>query len=332
MKPNELLAYLNTLVDNNLKMAVMIWGPPGIGKSSIVQQLAENRELAFTDLRLSQLAPTDLRGLPVPKDNISTWLPPEFLPSHGRGILFLDEINMAPPAMQGIAQQLILDRRVGSYQLPDDWFVWAAGNRKEDKAAVFDMPSPLANRFIHLDVESSAQDFRQYAFANQLDEKIISFIAFREDLLHKIHDNDNAWPSPRSWEAANALYQADLSIESAVGQGPAAEFYAYIDITENIPDLDAIIQGKTSISFPNEASLRYATITGLVTRCRQPDEAINAFHWLTEKATAEWVQLFATDLFPQLRARDKLGEVHQQLMSDEKLSAFLREFAELMSS
>jgi MoxR-like ATPase len=67
-------------------------------------------------------------------------------------MLFLDEINMAPPAMQGIAQQLILDRQVGSYRVPEGWFIWAAGNRKSDRAAVFEMPSALANRFIHLDL------------------------------------------------------------------------------------------------------------------------------------------------------------------------------------
>ena len=103
----------------------MIWGPPGIGKSSIVSESCESNKLSFIDLRLSQLAPTDLRGLPVPRENNCAWLSPEFLPTEGKGVLFLDEINLAPPAMQGVAQQLILDRRVGSYELPDGWFVWA---------------------------------------------------------------------------------------------------------------------------------------------------------------------------------------------------------------
>src|SRR5690606_25955626 len=131
MKPSELACYLSTIIDEGIKLSVMIWGAPGIGKSSIVAQVCESGKLDFIDLRLSQLAPTDLRGLPVPRDKQSAWLPPEFLPTEGQGILFLDEINLAPPAMQGVAQQLILDRRVGSYVLPDDWFVWAAGNRKE---------------------------------------------------------------------------------------------------------------------------------------------------------------------------------------------------------
>jgi hypothetical protein len=149
LKPSQLTAYLQQLVAQNLPISTMIWGPPGIGKSSIVAQVAQEAEMQFIDLRLSQLAPTDLRGLPVPlppaqdeATGTSTWYPPEFLPRQGKGILFLDELNMAPPAMQGVAQQLILDRRVGSYVVPDGWFLWAAGNRKEDRASVFEMGSP----------------------------------------------------------------------------------------------------------------------------------------------------------------------------------------------
>jgi MoxR-like ATPase len=133
---------------------------------------------------LSQLAPTDLRGLPVAEDGQSKWFPPEFLPKDGRGILFLDEINMAPPAMQGVAQQLILDRRVGSYRVPDGWFIWAAGNRKEDRAAVFDMPAPLANRFIHLEMEQDFGSFKQHALRQGMHEHLLAFLAYRPKLLH----------------------------------------------------------------------------------------------------------------------------------------------------
>jgi MoxR-like ATPase len=152
MTPIELRQYLDRLVTSKTEISTMIWGPPGVGKSSIVAQIAKSHGIAFVDVRLSQLAPTDLRGLPVPENGRSKWFPPEFLPDGGKGILFLDELNMAPPAMQGIAQQLILDRKVGSYTVPPNWFIWAAGNRKEDRASVFEMPAPLANRFLHLTV------------------------------------------------------------------------------------------------------------------------------------------------------------------------------------
>ena len=134
--------FLNQIVKNKIQSSLMIWGAPGIGKSSVVESVANSNGLELIDLRISQLAPTDLRGIPVPKDDKAFWFPPEFLPTEGKGILFLDEINMAPPAVQGIAQQLILDRKVGSYEVPEGWFIWSAGNRKSDYAAVFDMPAP----------------------------------------------------------------------------------------------------------------------------------------------------------------------------------------------
>ncbi len=114
MTPTTLKEYLTNLVQHKIPISTMIWGAPGIGKSSIVAQIAHENNIDFIDLRLSQLAPTDLRGLPVAvagktrKQGTSTWYPPDFLPKTGKGILFLDEINMAPPAMQGVAQQLIL--------------------------------------------------------------------------------------------------------------------------------------------------------------------------------------------------------------------------------
>src|SRR5882672_6275659 len=122
MTPETLSNFLNTLVKNKLMFSTMIWGAPGIGKSSIVAQTAEVHQMEMIDLRLSQLAPTDLRGLPVAENGVSRWFPPEFLPREGKGVLFLDELNLAPPAMQGMAQQLILDRKVGSYCAPADWY------------------------------------------------------------------------------------------------------------------------------------------------------------------------------------------------------------------
>lgn len=171
----------------------MIWGAPGIGKSSIVAQVARENDIDFVDVRLSQLAPTDLRGLPVAEDGISKWYPPEFLPRTGKGISFLDELNMAPPAMQGVAQQLILDRRVGSYIVPEGWYVWAAGNRKEDRASVFDMPAPLANRFLHLQVEADFDSFKTYALETGVHEQAIAFLSYRPSLLHKIDPQQPAW-------------------------------------------------------------------------------------------------------------------------------------------
>ena len=241
---NKLTKYLNSIVKHNIQSSLMIWGAPGIGKSSVVQAVADKNDLELIDLRISQLAPTDLRGLPVPNDKTASWVPPDFLPTEGKGILFLDEINMAPPAVQGIAQQLILDRRVGSYRVPDGWFIWSAGNRKEDFAAVFDMPAPLANRFIHLEVKTSINEFKSYSLENNLDDRIISFLNFRPKYLHKIDKNSPSWPSPRSWEISNTLLKAGLDVDPAIGKPCATEFRSFCKVYKDLPNVEPILNGK----------------------------------------------------------------------------------------
>jgi MoxR-like ATPase len=331
MTPSELEAYLERLVTQNLQISTMIWGAPGIGKSSIVAQVAKECDLDFVDVRLSQLAPTDLRGLPVADDGISKWYPPEFLPRVGKGILFLDELNMAPPAMQGVAQQLILDRRVGTYAVPDGWYVWAAGNRKEDRASVFDMPTPLANRFLHLQVEADFDSFRVFALETGVGEQIIAFLSFRSNLLHKEDPQQPAWPSPRSWIMASHLHGSGLDIAPAVGTGAAAEFSAFVALYETLPSLTPILAGNgDGVLFPEEPSVRYATTVGLTVRAKDANEAFAAFSWLSRVATAEWVQLFAVDSFRVMRTKGQLGILAKLVQKDPQLRWFIKDYQQLV--
>lgn len=331
MKPIELADFLAGLIGHQLKTSTMIWGPPGIGKSSIVRQAAEAHSLECIDLRLSQLAPTDLRGLPVAENGVAHWYPPEFLPREGSGILFLDELNLAPPTMQGMAQQLILDRRVGSYTVPEDWFIWAAGNRKEDFAAVYDMPAPLANRFLHLEVEPDFDSFKRYALAQNVHEQIIAFLAFRPALLHKLEPQQMAWPSPRSWVMANDLLKAGLGVAAAVGRAVAAEFNAYSALYASVPDLERIVQGDgADLPFPTEPSLCYATTIGLTSRSKDAQAAYHAFHWLVQTASPEWVQLCAIDLFRLMRAKGEMKTLGQLIKQDDSIRQFLVEYQQLL--
>ena len=332
MTPQELLPYLSRLVEQKLSLSLMLWGPPGIGKSSIVARVAEQHGLELVDLRLSQLAPTDLRGLPVAEGGKSKWFPPEFLPSSGQGILFLDEINMAPPAMQGIAQQLILDRQVGSYRVPEGWFIWAAGNRKADRAAVFEMPSALANRFIHLDLVPDLDSFKAWGLQAGISEQVLAFLAFRPTLLHQIDAQRPAWPSPRSWTMADRLFRADLSTEPAVGSGAAGEFEAFCMVYDKLPDLEAILTGNHKVKFPEEASARYATVLGLAVRADTAAKGMAALSWLIKQAGAEWVQFFATDLFRVMRERGQFGDLARQIASNPELKDFARKMRDLVFS
>ena len=333
MNPEDLKTYLDRLITNDLKISTMIWGAPGIGKSSIVEQLASVHQLEVVDIRLSQLAPTDLRGLPVAEAGVSKWFPPEFLPQQGRGILFLDEINMAPPTMQGMAQQLILDRRVGSYVVPDGWFVWAAGNRKEDRAGVFEMPTPLANRFLHLQVEPDFESFKTYAIGQGIHEQIIAFLCFRPSLLHKIDPQQPAWCSPRSWMMASILHYNGLDLAPAIGVAASAEFQAFSLTYQLLPDLLPILEGKGSDTpFPVEPSARYATVIGLTIHATDANRAYDAFRWLTQVATAEWVQLFLSDLLGLMRSRGQLGIFAVLIEKDPSIQKFLQDYRQLISA
>jgi len=329
MSPQELIKYLTLFVEKKVSLSAMIWGAPGIGKSSIVNLVAKSQNLQLIDLRLSQLAPTDLRGLPVAEDGVARWFPPEFLPRAGTGILFLDEINMATPAMQGIAQQLILDRQVGNYKVPDGWFIWAAGNRKSDRAAVFEMPSALANRFVHLEVTSDFDSFRVWALNAGLNERMLAFLAFRPALTHQIDPQHPAWPSPRTWVMADQLYRVGLPIDPAVGIAAAGEFESFCAVYQNLPDMDDILEGKKA-SFPKEPSARYAVVLGLIIRADNAQKSIHALRWLVKESGSEWVQFFATDLFRVMRERGNFGELASLIAKDESLKDFASNMRELI--
>ena len=335
MTPAALAAYLDALIAHELQLSVMIWGAPGIGKSSIVAQVARRHGFQFIDLRLSQLAPTDLRGLPVADQaaGLSRWLPPEFLPREGQGILFLDELNLAPPVMQGMAQQLILDRRVGSYEVPAGWYIWAAGNRKEDRAAVFDMPAPLANRFLHLEVLADWDSFKDYALGAGVHEQVLAFLAFRPTLLHQLDAQRPAWPSPRSWVMASRLHAAGLATEPVIGEATATEFTTFLQLYASLPALEPVLEGKgKDVGFPTEPSARYATTIGLTVRARTAERGYRGFEWLSQKAPAEWLQLYAVDLFKQMRAVGQMGALAGFVAKDEKLRDFLADYQKMVNA
>ncbi len=333
MTPAELQQYLETLVESNIKLSVMIWGAPGIGKSQTVHAVAEAHKLGLVDARLSQMAPTDLRGLPVAdrEEAVSRWYPPEFLPRKGKGILFLDELNMAPPAVQGIAQQLVLDRCVGNYELPEGWFVWAAGNRQEDGAAVFTMPSALQNRFIHLYTEPEYGSFRTWALENDIHEKIIAFLAWRPTLLHNMDRADAAWPSPRSWAAADQLHRAGLDVTPAIGEAAAHEFGTWLHVYDKLPDLDAIMAGAgEKIPFPKEPSICFATTLGLAIRARDCTTIQNAFGWLLKDAGPEWLQLFLHSKIDTAEKEGTLGAIASMIGTNPRVKKFIETYRNFM--
>ncbi len=235
MKPSRLRSVLESLLGQ--RWPAFIWGAPGVGKSSIVRAIAAERRLPVVDLRASLLDPTDLRGIPAIESGRAVWCPPGFLPNtdDAPGVLFLDEINAAPPLVQASLYQLVLDRRVGEYELPPGWWIVAAGNRHQDRAITFRMSSALANRFVHLELEPDVEDWRAWALLRRIDPLVVSFISVRPALLWQEPGEGAAYPTPRSWEMVSDVLTAfgghrDCSdvLPGIVGEAAALEFSAHV--------------------------------------------------------------------------------------------------------
>lgn len=273
MNPQKIKRSVEHLCER--KVPIFLWGPPGIGKSSIISQIAREKGIACIDLRLSLLDPTDLRGIPFfdAANQTAIWAPASFLPdgSIKEGILFLDELNTAAPMVQASAYQLILDRKIGEYKLPDGWAIVAAGNRESDKGVVFRMAAPLANRFIHLDMEVNVDDWRNWAISSNIDLSIISFISYRPDALFTFntHSDSKAFATPRTWAYVNEILlsipEDDLLmplISGAIGEELAASFLGFKSVVKDLPDMNAIFEGTTTET-PTDTSALHILCTAL---------------------------------------------------------------------
>jgi hypothetical protein len=282
MRPAQLLKVLDReflSTHSGYHTPVMLWGPPGVGKSQMVAQIAARHGVPVIDLRLSQMEPTDLRGIPFRVGDLVEWAIPELLPDASRhgpaGILFLDEITSAPPTVSAAAYQLILDRRLGHYQVPDGWALFAAGNRQGDRGVTYTMPAPLANRFSHFEVETHLDDWVMWANANGIDTHLIAFLRFKPELLFDFDPAHNpvAFPSPRSWEFAHRALQkfADDhnllrgALQACVGPAAGIELHTFVEKMDQMPDIEAILAGE-AVPVPREVDLQYAVAAALVGR------------------------------------------------------------------
>ncbi len=270
----ELYTHIDTLL--NTDTPLFIHGSPGIGKSYIVADVANKNNLELVDVRLSQMDPVDLRGVPSIKDNQTVWMPPVFFPKDmdSEGILFLDELNAAPPSVQAAIYQLVLNRQMGEYMLPKGWRIICAGNRISDRGVVFRMPTPLANRMVHLHVQARFDDFKLFAIRAGLHPFVIGFLSFRPDLLSTepvAEDDANpAFATPRSYHMLSSILKAKDDIKSitsiiygTVGYSAGIEFVSYVKIYEELPDIRAIYDGDYP-QIKNQPALLYALVSALV--------------------------------------------------------------------
>ena len=272
-----------------VKRPVFLWGPPGIGKSDLIQGIADENNDLVIDLRLGQMEPTDLRGIPFyNKDNgCMDWAPPIDLPNdelasnYDRVILFLDELTSGAPSVQAAAYQLVLNRKVGNYILPDNVVIVAAGNRESDKGVTYRMPTPLANRFVHLELKVDFDSWVDWAVTHNIHRDVVGYLTFAKGDLYDFDSKSSsrAFATPRSWTFVSELIDDKMTVNTmtnliagTVGEGLAIKFMAHRKIAQKMPNPTDILNGKVTGLEVREVSAMYSLV---ISMCYELKDALD---------------------------------------------------------
>jgi len=355
IRPSELhdMIVLCATLGRNL----FIWGAPGIGKSAITAQAAETLGKELRDVRAVQLDAVDIKGLPyltdgaTPDDNKNTvWSIPDFLPKEGEGLenggmLFWDELNAASSMTKAALLQLILDRKLGDYEMPDNWVHIAAGNRETDGAFAQKLGSAQANRFVHVQLIADTTDWLEWAYdSGQICDQVIGFMRHRPALIHVFDQNHKAFPTPRSWEFVSDAIRSilgddnpdatpveDMSeyahvlepyISGAVGRGAANEVMGYLEIYKDLPNPDFVLSNPTTAPTPaNDNPAANYALVGLLARRATGDNAANYLEYVARLgvefevlAVTDAVRLDTENDFQQTRAVINWTAEHQDVL------------------
>jgi hypothetical protein len=263
------------------KRPAMIHGSPGTGKSDVVSALCSEMGGILYDMRLGQCEQTDLRGMPFYNKNSGKmeWAPPVDLPDEETAsqypivFLFLDELNTAAPSVQAAAYQLILNRRVGTYTLPDNCVVLAAGNKDSDRGVTYRMPTPLANRFVHFELRVDFDAWNDWANEHRIHKDVVGYLNFSKNSLCDFDPKSasKAFATPRSWEFVSQLLDDECDentatdiIAGTVGEGLALKFLAHRKHASKLPNPKKILDGSVTELTTKEISVQYSLMTSLV--------------------------------------------------------------------
>jgi hypothetical protein len=300
-----------------VKRPLFLWGPPGIGKSELVEGIAQELGGLMIDLRLGQMEPTDIRGIPFYNKDLGKmdWAPPVELPDEETAsqypivLLFLDELNSAPPSVQSAAYQLILNRRIGKYRLPDNVVMVAAGNRESDKGVTYRMPTPLANRFIHQEMKVDFASYQEWAVKNGIHKDVVGYLSFAKQDLYDFDAKSasRAFATPRSWTFVSQLLAEDGNdddtlmnlIAGTVGEGLAVKFMAHRKIASKMPNPKDILEGKVKDLNVKEVSAMYSLV---ISMCYELKGAVEEkveqkkFHEMADNFLGYMMKNFETEL------------------------------------
>lgn len=295
---------------------LMIWGAPGIGKSTIIRTVAQDLGIGFIDVRLAQREPVDIHGLPVPDGDSVRWLVSADWPRdpESRGIILFDELTAADRSLQVAAYEFILDRRLGGlYKVPDGWYICAAGNRVEDAAVAMTMSSALANRFLHVELREDAELWARWGLLHDIHPAVIGFIRYRPDLLFRQeHENlERGWPTPRSWERVSRMLQSFGSSDDVllnkivyglVGNQAGAEFVAFRAIAAEFDNVyELMTNPDKKITIPEKADRRYAFAAAVVyhlwrgTDAEAEERLLAGFYRIAAKMPGDFATMMMMD-------------------------------------
>ena len=267
LRPSELAPTLALLVE--ARQPCIVWGPPGAAKSQIARQVAAGAGRTYVDVRALLLDPVDLRGIPWRDAAGRTrWAPPAFLPpanDSGRWLINLEELPSAVPMVQAALYQLVLDRQVGEYELPEGASLIACGNREGDRGVVHRMPTPLASRFVHLEIKVDAADWCAWGASNGIAPEVLFFIQLRPELLHTFdpQSRERAFACPRTWEFASRILRRRNGLDpaaerallvGAVGERAAVEFLGFLAVWRELPHPRAVLDDPENAEVPDNAS------------------------------------------------------------------------------
>ena len=299
------------------KRPLFLWGPPGIGKSELVADIATELGGHMIDLRLGQMEPTDIRGIPFYNKEVGKmdWAEPIDLPSEELAsqypvvILFLDEMNSAAPSVQAAAYQLILNRRIGKYFLPDNVVMVAAGNRESDKGVTYRMPTPLANRFIHQEMKTDFASWQDWAVTHNIHKDIIGYLGSNKQDLYDFDpkSSSRAFATPRSWSFVSEILSEEDGdedtitnlISGTIGEGLAIKFNGHRKIAGRMPKPEDILSGKVTTLDVKEVSAMYSLV---ISMCYELKDAVEKkvadkdFHTMADYFFAYMMKNFETEL------------------------------------
>lgn len=283
----EVLLTNTKLVSENKDMGaiippLLIHSSPGIGKSSIVKEVAKKLGIGLVDVRLAEMESVDIRGLPsVDKDDkgngVMKWNAPDCWPRdpNSKGIIFLDEITSCDKSCQVAAYELILDRKIGDfYKVPDGWYIVSAGNLTTDRAVAMTMSSALANRFLHVELKEDPEQWGKWGITHDVHPSVLGFIAYRPEFLFSM-ENENTergWPSPRSWERVSHMVKIYGNNETIlrkmvyglVGPAKGVEFMEFHRLNARFDNVLDMMYGRTKIKIPEKNDQRYALCSTLI--------------------------------------------------------------------